>query len=82
MVRDSFLIGLKSILRWNEPEPAIAPYHWSEACCVNILIECTEAIVDGETYMAIEYRGEIDSCHEQIVAHVVLTSSSSRPQVR
>lgn len=32
IVRESFLAGLKSIFRWNAPEPAVALYHWSEAC--------------------------------------------------
>ena len=32
MVSGSPLTGLKSIFKWNEPEPAVALYHWSEAC--------------------------------------------------
>ena len=33
IVSDSCRAGLKSILRWNAPEPAVAVYHWSDACC-------------------------------------------------
>jgi hypothetical protein len=32
MVSGSFRMGLKSTLRWKEPEPAVAAYHWSDAC--------------------------------------------------
>ena len=31
IVRDC-CVGLNAICRWNSPEPAVAEYHWSEAC--------------------------------------------------
>ena len=33
IVKVSSRMGSKSIFRWKEPEPAVAEYHWSEACC-------------------------------------------------
>ena len=36
IVSDSCRAGLKSIFRWNAPEPAVALYHWSDACCVRV----------------------------------------------
>jgi hypothetical protein len=86
IVRETPRDGLKSILRWKEPEPAVALYHWSEACWYRKGREtCKSRIIrwDGKlreyskgkrrkTYVCVEHRGEIDPGHQQIVAHVVL----------
>jgi hypothetical protein len=67
-------MGLKSILRWKAPEPAVALYHWSEACCWGEYGENWRGDRKGRTYMAFEHGDEIYAGHEQIIAHVILAS--------
>lgn len=40
IVRGSFREGLKAMVRWKEPEPAVPVYHWSETCCLGGLGMC------------------------------------------
>ena len=75
IVSGSFRDGLKSILRWNDPAPAVALYHWSEACFWKGRDRfCHEetSVKGMESYMSFQERDEIYPRNEEVVAHVVM----------
>jgi len=67
IVRGSLRNCLKSIFRWKEPEPLVAVYHWSVACC-SACQESAKRWKEEGTYNSFENRRQVDSRHKQIIA--------------
>jgi hypothetical protein len=61
------------MVRWNDPEPEVAVYHWSEMCYSLGSLGRSYGHGEEVTDMGIQYRGQIQTPHEKVVPHVILS---------